>query len=109
MNPFIYMTFATVGIASLVACGGSPKPVAQTPTTTTTSTSSNPDDASRKPAGSHLTVSGDIYRLCHLEVGDDTQAAPKFAFDESLITATDARVLDKIRVASRRGRSPVAT
>jgi peptidoglycan-associated lipoprotein len=99
MKPFPCISRLSIGLVCLVACGGAPKPVAPSETaTTTTSTSATTSvpDNTRKAAGTYLTVSGDIYRMCHLDVQSDLQAAPKFSFDQSLITAADARVLDKV-------------
>jgi outer membrane protein OmpA-like peptidoglycan-associated protein len=94
-----------LGVVAIVACGGESKP-STTPTTTTvttTPTATTPSDAVRKPVGLHLTVSGDIFRLCHLEAASDAQAAPKFGFDQSLITPADAITLDKIAVCLNTG------
>jgi outer membrane protein OmpA-like peptidoglycan-associated protein len=89
-----------LAVSLVAACGGEPKP-ATTPTTTTTATptaSAAPAkaDTERKAVGANLTVSDEIFRLCHLDAQSDAQAAPKFAFDESLISKADAVVLDKI-------------
>jgi outer membrane protein OmpA-like peptidoglycan-associated protein len=89
----------TTGVFLLLGCGGEPKP-ATNPTTTTTAaptvTAAPAKSEERKPVGANLTVSDEIYRLCHLDVPSDTAAAPKFGFDETLITKADAVVLDKI-------------
>jgi peptidoglycan-associated lipoprotein len=105
MKTFSFLPFSIVGSVCLAACGGAPKPVtpAETTTTTNTSATTTPIDNTRKAAGTYLTVSGDIYRLCHLDVQSDVQGAPKFAFDRSLITAADAGVLDKISVCLTSG------
>ena len=88
------------------ACGGKDKP-AETPNAATTTTATPPPPTTgsteRKAVGSSLTVSEDIYRLCHLEAASPTDAAPKFAFDQSLITKEDAVVLDKIAVCMTTG------
>jgi peptidoglycan-associated lipoprotein len=88
-------TIVILGVVAVIGCGGEAKP-ATTPMGTTTTSTSSSSDTVRKPVGAHLTVSGDIYRLCHLEAPTDAQAAPKFAFDQSLITPADATTLDRI-------------
>jgi len=99
--------FLMVTVSLVVGCGGEPKP-ATTPTTTATPTASAAptaakDTGERKAVGGSLTVSDEIFRLCHLEVKSDQQAAPKFAFDESVLTKDDALVLDKIAVCLSTG------
>ncbi len=92
-------TVIVVGVLVLTGCAGESKPAATpitTTTTTTTPTSNTASDSVRQPVGAHLTVSADIFRLCHLDASSDTQAAPKFGFDESLITPADASTLDKV-------------
>jgi peptidoglycan-associated lipoprotein len=85
-------------VVSVTACGGESKPVVAPATTSSGAATSAPTtpDNTRKAVGSNLTVSADIYRLCHLDVASDAQAAPKFAFDQTLITRDDAVVLDKV-------------
>ena len=95
-------------VSLVAACGGESKP-ATTPTPTTTATATATAtapakaDTERKAVGASLTVSDEIFRLCHLEAQSDAQAAPKFAFDESLIKKADALVLDKIAVCLTTG------
>ncbi len=94
--------------AAFANCGGEPKPTTvPTATATPPATTSAPpvakSDGERKPVGGNLTVSDEIFRLCHLDVKSDTQAAPKFAFDEALLNKDDAVVLDKIAVCLTSG------
>jgi len=75
-----------------VACGGAKPAVTSTPASVTTTRA---NDTTPKAVGNHLTVSADIYQMCHLD-RPDTQAAPKFSYDDSVITKDDAVVLDRI-------------
>ncbi len=76
----------------LAACGAN-KPAA-TPTVVTTSTANH--TSTRDPVGSNLTVTDDIFRLCHLDAASEVDAAPKFAFDATMLTRADAQVLDRV-------------
>ena len=76
-------------------------PSATTAPTATTPTS--PTSTAREPVGTKLTVSDEIFRACHLDVQSDLAAAPKFAFDDSLIAKADAVMLDKIAVCLTTG------
>jgi len=95
-------TICFVVLGSVVACGGDKKP-AEVPTAVTTSTAPPSNPNARDAVGNTLTVSDEIYRLCHLNVQSEIDATPKFAFDASLITRSDAIVLDKIAVCLTRG------
>jgi peptidoglycan-associated lipoprotein len=79
-------------LATTVACSENKPPATSAATSTTTA----PATSARKAVGSNLTVSGEIYQLCHLDVSSETAAAPKFAFDQSLLTPSDVHVLEKI-------------
>ncbi len=46
--------------------------------------------------GTTLTVSDDLFRLCHLDAPNPVDVDPKFAFDATLLTRADAQVLDKV-------------
>jgi outer membrane protein OmpA-like peptidoglycan-associated protein len=87
-------------VAGAVACGGEAKPPAASPASvSSTSGGIAPSTAAgnvRRPVGAHITVTYEIYQACHLDAPSATDADPKFAFDESLITRADAQVLDKI-------------
>jgi outer membrane protein OmpA-like peptidoglycan-associated protein len=50
----------------------------------------------RVPVGTNLTVTSDIYRACRLHAVGERSAAPKFAFDESVMTRDDVIMLDRI-------------
>ncbi len=57
----------------------------------------------RMPVGRSLTVTGDLYHACHLDVLGEPSAAPKFAFDEALMTRDDVLMLDRIAVCLTTG------
>jgi len=99
------MRAAILLVTLAVGCGGDQKPAetAPTPTPTTTTTTAPSANTTRQPVGTNLTVTDEIFRACHLDVPSDLAAAPKFAFDESLITKADALVLDKIAVCLTTG------
>jgi outer membrane protein OmpA-like peptidoglycan-associated protein len=99
------LAYLMIAASFVVGCGGDKKP-AETPTTVTTSTASAapaPNPEARQAVGSTLTVSDEIYRLCHLQAQSQTEATPKFAFDDTLITKSDALVLDQIAVCLTTG------
>ncbi len=96
-----FLVVTAAGCALMAACGGEPKPTTvptatATPSATASAPTTTKSDGARKAVGGNLTVSDEIFRLCHLEATSDRQAAPKFAFDEALLNKDDAIVLDKI-------------
>jgi outer membrane protein OmpA-like peptidoglycan-associated protein len=90
----------------VLSCGSDHK-TAQTPSSVTTAssapTANAPSTTTREPVGTSLTVTDEIFRICHLDATSEVDAAPKFAFDESLITKADAVVLDKLAVCLTTG------
>jgi len=83
----------------VAACGGDEKKPAENPAVTTSTaapTSSSAPVTTREAVGNNLTVTDEIFRICHLRAQTETEAAPKFAFDETVLTKTDAAVLDQI-------------
>lgn len=91
-----------VALFSPMGCGGEKKP-AETPIAVTTSQTSSTNPNARDAVGATLTVTDDIFRLCHLDAKSEIEAVPKFAFDEALITRPDAVVLDKVAVCLTTG------
>ncbi len=71
-------------------------PVAPQPATPAT-------DNTVRPVSPNLAVSGDLAARCHLRAASETEAAPKFAYDQVQLLPEDRNVLQQIADCLTRG------
>lgn len=90
-------------LASLAACGGSPKKSAPAPSAPAT-VPARPATASSEPvaASPNVAVSADLAKQCALRF-ENADAAPKFALDEAELLPEDRNILEQVAQCLTRG------